>query len=169
MPQALPVIAAVGAVAGVVGTVQSQRAQKKASAAQQRQQELATRRSRRQAIRQAQIARAQSVASAAATGATGSSAALGGQGSIGSQLGSGLGFSTQMSGLSREISTQTTRAQTGQALAGLGFTAFSAAGGFDSLGKLFPQQKPTSPGAAGSTSGLTNFGSEFGASGITPF
>lgn len=156
---------AVGATATVAGTVMSQRAQKKAAAAQQRQQEVATRRSRRQAIRQAQIARAQSVASASASGATGSSAALGGQSSVGSQLGSDLGFSTQMSGLSRDISNFSSRAQTGQALAGLGQLGMGIGQSMGaSFSGLFPQQKPTSPGQA-----QMNFGSQFGASGVSSF
>lgn len=164
MPTAALVI---GAVASVAGTVMTNRAQKRAAAAKREQQELNTRRSRRQAIRQAQVARAQAVASASASGAVGSSAALGGQGAVGSQLGSGLGFSTQMSGLSGQISQASSRAQTGQAIAGLGGLGmnFGLSQGA-SFSNLFPQQQrqPTSPSQA-----QMNFGAQFGASGLQGF
>jgi hypothetical protein len=98
MPQALLVI---GAVSQVAGVVQQQRAAK----AQQRQQEVATRESRRQSIRQAQLARASAISAGANLGAMQSSSLAGGLGSLGSQFGSQLGFSTEMSGLSRKISS----------------------------------------------------------------
>lgn len=115
----------VGAVASVAGTVMSYQAQKKSAAAQEKQQQVASRHSRREAIRGAQLARAQSVAIASSQGATGSSAALGGAGSVGSQLGSGLGYSTQMSGLSREITKYSAQAQRGADLASIGGTLFN--------------------------------------------
>lgn len=133
MPPAAAVIGAVAGVATVVGTVASINAQKKASRAQQRQQDLATRRSQRQAIREAQIRRAQALSSAQGLGAAGGSGILGGTASLTSQVGESLGFSTQMSGLSREISVASSRANTYSAIAGLGSSVFSAAGGFNTL------------------------------------
>lgn len=137
---------AVGAAASIGGTYVSYKNQKKAAASQRRQQEVATRRSRRQAIRQAQIARAQAVASAAASGATNSSAAFGGQASIGSQTGEALGFSTQMSSLSGDISRYSSRANMAQGVAGLGNMAISygvqQGGNFNWLKNT--TQKPTS-------------------------
>ena len=115
----------VGAAAAVGGTIMSYQAQKKSSRLQQRQQEVATRASRRQAIRQAQIARAQTVASASAQGATGSSAALGGVGSLNSQVGSQLGYSSQMSNLSSGINAANNRANTFSGVAQLGGTLFN--------------------------------------------
>ena len=56
-----------------------------------------------------------------------------------SQLGSSMGFAGQMSGLSDRISMQGQRAATAGAIAGLGSSVFSAAGGF---GAIFPE-KPT--------------------------
>lgn len=152
---------AVGAAATVGGTYISYKNQKKAAASQRRQQEVATRRSRRQAIRQAQIARAQSVATAASSGARGSSAAQGGQASIGSQTGEALGFSTQMSGLSADISRFSSRANTGAAIAQLGQLGISYGssngGSFDWLKR--PQTKPNS------VQQVYNFGSNlYGAS-----
>lgn len=128
MPAA-PIIGAVAAVAGTAvaykGYRDSRKAQRQQYEAQQRQQAAATRQSRRASIREAQIARAQTVAVASAQGAMGSSAVEGGLGSIGSQLGSGLGYSTFMSNLSGDISRYAYQAQRGQDLIGLGGTLFS--------------------------------------------
>jgi len=115
----------IGAVAGVAGTVLSYKAQKKAAKVSQQQQALATRQQRREAIRRQQLTRAQTVASASAQGATGSSAVEGGMSSLGSQLGGQMGYSTQMSGLSRDIAKYQSRAQTWGAVASLGNTAFN--------------------------------------------
>jgi len=102
------VIAAIGAVIGVAG----QRSQaKKAAAASasaneraRKQQETATRNRRRQAARRLQLQRANMRAQAEGRGLAGGSALAGARGSLSSQLGTQLGFSTQMSGLSNEIS-----------------------------------------------------------------
>lgn len=144
MPQAALVISA---VAGVAGTVLSYTQQNKQAKLQQRQQALATRRSRRQAIRQAQITRAQATASAQGAGALQSSGARGGIGAIGSQLGEQLGFSTQMSGLSRDIASAASKASLFGSIGQLGFTAFSSLGGFEQLQQTAPAkaQTPSQP------------------------
>jgi len=131
MPQTLAII---GAVASVGGTIASVSAQRKASRLQQQQQTLATRRSQREAVREAQIRRAQTMASAQAFGAVGGSAAAGGTASLGSQLGGALGFSSQMSGLSKQIGIAQSRAATAGAVANLGGSVFQMAGGFDAFG-----------------------------------
>ena len=131
MPQTLAII---GAVASVGGTIASVSAQRKASRLQQQQQTLATRRSQREAVREAQIRRAQTMASAQAFGAVGGSAVAGGTASLGSQLGGALGFSSQMSGLSKQIGIAQSRAATAGAVANLGGSVFQAAGGFDAFG-----------------------------------
>lgn len=104
-------MAIVGAITAVVGTAASISAQQKAAATQekmaeqqQRQQELAYRRQQIQAIREAQIRRAQGLATAQAAGVGTTSLVGGGIGSIGSQLGSTLGYSSQQSGISQNIS-----------------------------------------------------------------
>jgi hypothetical protein len=125
-----PALAVIGAVASVGGTVMAVNQQKKAAALTQRQQELATRRSQRQAIREAQIRRAQTLASAQALGGAGGSGAAGGTASLTSQVGGALGFSGQMSGLSKEIGVAQTKASTYGAVAGLGGTLFTELGGF---------------------------------------
>lgn len=129
-----PIAAVIGAVASVGGTIATVNAQKRASRLQQQQQTLATRQSQRQAIREAQIRRAQTMSSAQALGAVGGSAVAGGTASLGSQLGSALGFSSQMSGLSKQIGVAQSRASTAGAIAGLGGSVFQMAGGFDAFG-----------------------------------
>ena len=148
---------AVGAAASVAGTVASYSQQKKASKLSQQQQAVATRKSRRQGIREAQIRRAQSIASAQGAGGLQSSAAAGGIGSLGSQLGAELGFSTQMSNLSRDIGTARSKAEMFGGIAQLGALGYqygSAAGATFGGGN-----KPTSPAASGQ--GAKNFGSAF--------
>lgn len=141
-----PVAAVIGAVATVGGTVMQYKAQKKAAAASRRQQDLSTQRSNRQSIREAQLQRAQAVAAGASMGALGGSALAGGLGSLGSQLGSGLGFSSQMSGLSADIEKFQQRAATWGAVAGMGGSLFQLGGGFDGLKEgLKPKTAPTPP------------------------
>lgn len=142
-----PVAAVIGAVAAVGGTVMQYNAQKKASAAAQRQQEISTARERRQAIREAQLRRAQAIAAGANMGGLGGSSLAGGVGALGSQLGSGLGYSTTMSSLSSDINRYNTRAALGGTIAGVGSAVFQRAGGFESFGTFF--KGPTKP--AGST------------------
>lgn len=140
-----PVAAVIGAVATVGGTVMQYKAQKKAAAASRRQQDLSTQRSNRQSIREAQLQRAQAIAAGASMGALGGSALAGGLGSLGSQLGSGLGFSSQMSGLSADIEKFQRRAATWGAVAGMGGSLFQAAGGFDAFGQAFNKQPTKAP------------------------
>lgn len=130
-----PVAMVIGAVASVVGTIKSARAQKRSLALQKKQQEVETRRSRRQAIREMQIRRATAVASAGGAGAATGSGAQGGIGSLSSQLGEGLGYSTQMSGLSSQINAAERSAISGQTLAGLGNFAFNTGLSFMGSGK----------------------------------
>jgi hypothetical protein len=127
-----PITLVVGAVAAA-GTAKSLSLQKKAAAASTRQQELVAARDRRQAIREAQIRRAQGTASAQAMGVASSSLTGGGSSSIGSQLGSTLGFSSQMSGLSNNITRLSSRASMFGDIAGLAGMGFNTLGGFEQL------------------------------------
>lgn len=147
MPQAAPVIAAVSAVATVGGTVMAYREQKKVADAQRTQQGLATTRSNRESIREAQLRRAMAIASASSMGALGGSALAGGLGSLGSQLGSGLGFSTQMSALSSNINKASQKAETWGAVASMGSTLWQASGGFSAFNGTgdTSAKKPTPP------------------------
>jgi uncharacterized BrkB/YihY/UPF0761 family membrane protein len=57
--------------------------------------------------------------------------------SLGSQLGAQLGQSSQMSGISGQITTFNTQAAQGQAIAGIGSNVFNAFGGMDTIKKSF--------------------------------
>jgi len=151
-----PAALVISAVAGVAGTLASVSAQRKEASLRRKQQAVATRRSRRQAIRQAQITRAQAIATAQGAGALQSSGTTGGIGAISSQLGEQLGFSTQMSGLSRDIGSAASRASTFGSLGQLGFTAFSQLGGFEALGELAPNRAPTPTTSLGPTTRPNN-------------
>ena len=127
-------IALAGLAVGVAGTafsvIQQQKAagqQKKARRAQQRQQELQARRQRIRAVRQQQIAASQARASSAGLGGLETSGFRGGQSALQSNLGAGLGFSTEMSGLSRNISMFQQKAANAMGLAGVG-QAFAGLG-----------------------------------------
>lgn len=124
--------------------------QKAAIAAQQEQQNLAARRERRQAIRQSIVLRQRQMAQMQGVGAGDTSAAGGVRSSVSSQVGSNLGFGTQMSGLGQRFSQASMSAATYNAQAGVfqqqaqsagqlsggGFSMFSAFGGtnFGSVG-----------------------------------
>ncbi len=136
MAIATTTILAAAAVATAGATIYGVSQQNKAARAQERQQQVQARRSQRQAIRQAQIQQAQQRAVAQGMGVVGGSGVAGGAASLSSQLGAGLGYSAQMSGLSREISMASQRASTAQGVAGLSSQVFSSLGGF---GTLFPQ------------------------------
>ena len=116
-------VAAAGAVAGVVGTVKAGKATRKAAAAQQKAQELQAKRQRRAAIRSNILASARARASAQSAGTAQSSGLSGAIGAGRSQLGAELGFGTQMSGLSANISKFNMQAQTYGDIAKLGFAA----------------------------------------------
>lgn len=108
MPQAIQVVAAVASLAQQRRAIRSQEraagAQMEIAREQQRQQELQAAVSRRRTIRAAQIERARTLASGQAMGAIGGSAIAGGMTSLSSQLGGALGYQTQMTDLSRNIS-----------------------------------------------------------------
>jgi hypothetical protein len=139
----MAIVGAIAAVAGagaaVVGTVQAGKAQRRAAQEQQKQQELSNRRQQRAAIREGQIRRAQGLASAQAMGVAGSSVSGGGAASIGSQVGSTLGFSSQMSGLSSNITDLTQKAATWSSVAQIGGSIYQAANGPKRLENLIGQ------------------------------
>jgi len=127
MPQ---VVMAAAAVVGAVTAVKSAQAQKKATEASQKQQELAYNRSQKQAIREAQIRRAQATASTQSMGALTSSGFAGGLSSLSSQVGSTLGYSSQLSGLSKEQSMYQSQAATFGAYSNLAFATSDFASKF---------------------------------------
>lgn len=113
-------LAAAGLALAAAGTYMSYRGQKKAADAAQKQQQITSRRSKRQAIREAQIRRAQTLAAAGGAGGLTGSAVAGGIGSLGSQLASNFGYSSQMSGLSSLINMGQQQAGLGQGVQALG-------------------------------------------------
>ena len=137
MGPALPFIAAgaalIGAGAAVVGTINANKARK----AQQKLQQLRTTQSRRQQIREARIRRGRVANIAAQTGAQGSSAELGAKGSIQTQLAINLSFLDQSLGITQQISSAQSRAQTFSGIASLAVTGFNAIDGGTEIGKLF--------------------------------
>jgi hypothetical protein len=120
-------------------TIASVKAQKQATKAnvaiaeqQQKQQDETYRRQQRAAVREAQLRRAQGMAMSQGAGVVQSSLTSGGVSSIGSQLGSTLGFGSQMSGISEQITNlgiksanATQRANTFAAVADIGATSFN--------------------------------------------
>lgn len=122
------------AVAGTAYSINQQEkaasASRAAAATRQRQQEVQATRSRRAGVREAQRRRAMLRSQAQALGAVGGSGFSGAIGSISSQLGSNLGFSTQMTGMSRDITqfgmqeaTALSNAQVGSSVASLAMSA----------------------------------------------
>jgi len=107
----------VGAAAAGAGAIMSAQAQRKVARAQQQQavisqqqaaeqrkaQQVQERRARRSAIRRNQISRATALSSAQSAGGFGGSGVSGGIQSASSRLGGALGFGSQMSGISQNI------------------------------------------------------------------
>lgn len=131
------IISAVGFVVGANATRKAAKAQERMALEQQKQQQLAARQSQKQAVREAQIRRAQTKAAGEGMGVVGSSSVSGGVSSLGSQLGSSMGFASQMSGLSSNITSFGTQANNQSALAGLGFGLMSAS---QDIAKMFGKQ-----------------------------
>lgn len=117
-------LSAVSAFAGVGLQLASLGASNRAADAARRQQELNNRRSRRQAIREAQLRRARALSFGVAFGAQDSSAVAGGVGSVGSQLGANLGFSTEYGALSNVITTNQQQARNLGAFSNFAFSFF---------------------------------------------
>ncbi len=143
-------IAAYGAIAGVAGQVKAGKAAKASARLQQRSQDLQQKRQRRAAIRSNMIASSKARASAQASGVAQSSGLQGAVGSGRSQLGSELGFGTQMSGLSSQITELGIKQAKYGMISQLGFSAMNlgmSQGGQDLAGALFPggQGSPNAP------------------------
>ena len=139
-----PALNVILAVATAASTVAQYSQQNKARKLSDQQNALANTRSIRQSIREAQIRRAQTNNMAAQFGGLGGSAVEGGLSSLSSQLGSGLGYSSQQSGLSRGIARAESNASLFGSIASLTAKGFSASGGGPVLfSTLFPEKAPT--------------------------
>lgn len=137
------VAAVAGAGAAVYGAVQSSKAQKESLALQQQQQAAQTRMSRRQAIRRSQLARSQALAAAQSAGGLGGSGAAGGIGSLSSQLGADLGYSSQMGQLSGLITQANMKAANAAAFSDIGGSLFSIGAQLGGLDPFKPNQAQT--------------------------
>lgn len=124
MPQVAMVASAVAGVASIGQQI-------KAGETARKQSELQNKRSQRQAFREAQIRRAQSLASSVAGGSSFGSGIAGGMSSLNSQLGETMGYSSQMSGLNKQISMAEQRASFFKAASEFNFAGLSS---------LFPKQ-----------------------------
>ena len=123
---------------GVAGQVATYNTQKKQAATQQKAQDLQTRRQRRAAVRSNILASSRARATAQATGVSQSSGLSGGLGSARSSFGSELGYGTQMSGLSQQVSELGQRAEAYGGLATLGFQSAKYS---ESLGSTYSDLK----------------------------
>ena len=145
MPQLAPVLAIIGIGAGIA----SSQASAQATATQRRQAQEQAQFERRRAIRQTLMERALAVNVAATTGLEGGSAARGGITSIGSQLGTNLGFTSLQSGLSNQYYQQTQRAETlggvSSLFTGLSNVGFGMADRGMTMGDIFKPFTPTAP------------------------
>ena len=117
---------AVLAVVGIGVGIASAQASAQATATQRQQAQQQAVFERRRAIRQTLMERQLAVNIAASTGLEGGSAAAGGIASIGSQLGTNLGYGSLQSGLSNKYFQQTQRAETLQGISSL-FMGLSSA------------------------------------------
>lgn len=102
---------------------------------------LRANRERRQSIRQAQLQRAQMAVAAQAYGAQGSSAIGGGMASLGSQVGESMGYATQMSGISQNLTRLDAEASKYAAMTKIGSSIYgsSLGGGFDTTKDILKQ------------------------------
>jgi hypothetical protein len=126
-----------GAVAGVAGSVKAGKAGKAAVQIQQKAAKLTSKRQRRAAIRSNMIATARARASAQAAGTSQSSGLSGAVGSGRSQLSGALGYSTQQSGLSSQVTALGQKQAKYSQIGDLGFKALGyglSAGGQAQIG-----------------------------------
>tara|TARA_R110000764_G_scaffold30169_1_gene70158 strand:- start:131 stop:634 length:504 start_codon:yes stop_codon:yes gene_type:complete len=150
-------VAAAGTAFSVVQQQKAAKQQKKARQAQQRQQEVSARRARIKAVRQQQIAASQARASSAGLGGLETSGFRGGQSALQSNLGAGLGFSSEMSGLSRNISMFQQKAANAMGLASMGQAVSSLAmQGVSLAGAMGGQPTGATPPSIGTGGKLSN-------------
>lgn len=124
-------------VVSTVAAIKQSQAQKKALGAQSRMEAVKAAESRKEAVRAARIQQASLTASAFGAGAYGSGY-RGGSGSLTSQLGTNLGRSTQLSGISRDISRYSQDAARWQGIGAIGGLGMEVAyGGGSTFSDVF--------------------------------
>ena len=107
--------AATSTAVGAYSGVKASEAANKSAELQRKQGQLEEQRQKRELVRRARIARGEVAQSAESQGVAASSAAVGGQASIGSQLGANLSFLDQYANLSDQITKAQTTANNWQA------------------------------------------------------
>lgn len=118
-------LAAGGLTAGIAGMVDAQSQAGKAAKMQQAMENRKAQRSQLQALRESQIQRAMIQQRSAVGGSLDSSGFSGSMSSIGSQLGSSIGFSREMTAFGQGISDLQQQASRSQMISQLGFQAAS--------------------------------------------
>lgn len=118
-------LAAGGLTAGIAGMVDSQKQAGRAAKMQQAMENRKAQRSQLQALRESQIQRAMIQQRSSVGGSLDSSGFSGAMSSIGSQLGSNIGFSREMSAFGQGISDLQQQASRSQMISQLGFQAAS--------------------------------------------
>lgn len=114
-----------GVTAGIAGMVDAQSQAGKAAKMQQAMENRKAQRSQLQALRESQIQRAMIQQRSAVGGSVDSSGFSGAMSSIGSQLGSNIGFSREMTSFGQGISNLQQQASRSQMISQLGFQAAS--------------------------------------------
>ena len=152
-------IAIAGLAIAAGGAVMSIKAQQEAASQQKKLNNVNARRDRRRAIRESRMARAQVLNTGAQVGAGESSAVSGGVSSVGAQMGSNLGFSTQTQALGNNITNANARDSMFQGISSIGSSIFSASGGFGGAGAA---PAATQPSAVGGTGFAPRTGGGFG-------
>lgn len=124
-----------GLTVGVAGTIDAQNKSSRAAKMQQAMENRKAQRSQLQALRESQIQRAMIQQRSAVGGSLDSSGFSGAMSSIGSQLGSNIGFSRELSAFGQGISDLQQQAARSQMISQLGFQAASfGMQGFGNLG-----------------------------------
>jgi len=135
-----PAAAVIGAVVSVAGQVMAASAQKKAMKKQEESAEVTRANNVRKDIREWQKQQAAILVSAGSQGVSfGDSGVAGGLGAMVSNVGQNFGYGSQVYGLNQQAQDYFGKAQSMQALSGIGNSLFKMGGGVDGLAQAFPK------------------------------
>jgi len=135
-----PVAAVIGAVVSVAGQMAAASAQKKALKKQEESAKVTRANNVRKDIREWQKQQAAVLVSAGAQGVSfGDSGVVGGMGAMTSNVGQNFGYGSQVYGLNQQAADYLGKAQSMQALSGIGNSLFTMGGGVKGLSAAFPR------------------------------
>lgn len=135
-----PVAAVIGAVVSVAGQMAAASAQKKALKKQEESAKVTRANNVRKDIREWQKQQAAVLVSAGAQGVSfGDSGVAGGMGAMTSNVGQNFGYGSQVYGLNQQAADYLGKAQSMQALSGIGNSLFTMGGGVKGLSAAFPR------------------------------